>query len=78
MPVISGQLIQSIEGFGFESDVGFARGFFGGVFFHPGFPALAGSRIAAGEGEGGDVGVRDSNLFVGRFGIEAYDGVFQG
>ena len=46
-----------VERFGFEGDVGLAGGFFGSVFFHPGFPVFAGGGVASGEGEGGDVGV---------------------
>ena len=29
------------------------------VLFHPGFPALSGGGVAAGEGKGGDVGVTE-------------------
>ncbi len=55
----------------------FSGGFFLGVFFHPGFPAFAGGSVAAGEGEGGDVGVRDGGFFVGVFRVEADHRVLQ-
>ena len=72
--IIASSLVQR---FGFEGDVGFAGGFFLGVFFHPGFPAFAGGGVAAGEGESGDVGVGDGDFFVGVFREEADDGIFQ-
>ena len=53
-----------VQGFGFEGYVGFAGGFFLGVFFHPGFPAFAGGGVASGEGQGGDFGVGDRDFFV--------------
>src|SRR5208282_3008009 len=55
----------------------FRRRLFLGVFFHPGFPAFAGSGVASGKGEGGDVGVGDGDFFVGSFWEEADDGIFQ-
>ncbi len=66
-----------VQGLGLEGDVGFAGGFLCGVFFHPGFPALARGGVASGEGEGGDVGVGDGDFFVGSLWEEANYGIFQ-
>jgi hypothetical protein len=60
-----------------EAQVLFAGGLFLGVFLHPGFPGLAGGGVASGEGQGGDVGIRDRDLIVRILRVEADYGVFQ-
>src|ERR1700694_1281780 len=66
-----------VQGFGLQRDIGFAGGFFLGVFFHPGFPTFAGGGVASGKGEGSDVGVGDSDVLVGILWVEADYGVSQ-
>src|SRR5437870_668479 len=52
-------------------------GFFFGVSLHPRFPALAGGGVAAGEREGGDIGIRNRDFLRRILGIEPYEGVSQ-
>ena len=53
-----------VERFRLPGDVLLASGFFFGVFLHPGFPALARSGVAAGEGEAGNVNVRNRDFLA--------------
>src|SRR5665213_2902485 len=58
-----------IQFFRLKSDVLFPRGFFLGVFLHPGLKALAGGGIAAGEFNAGDLAIGHRNLAILVFGI---------
>ncbi len=51
----------------------FAGGFFLPILADPGFPAFAGGGVASGEGESGDVGIRDGNLLRRIFRDETHD-----
>ena len=62
-----------VEVLRFERDVLFAGGFFLPILADPGFPAFAGGGVASGEGESGDVGIRDGNLLRGIFRDETHD-----
>src|SRR3989441_1922166 len=54
-----------------------ASGFLFGVFLHPRLPALAGGCVAAGEREGGDIGIRNRDFLRRILGIDPYEGVSQ-
>ena len=52
----------ALERFRVQCDFLFACGLFLPIFADPGFEGLASGRIAAGEGKGSDVGIRDGEL----------------
>jgi len=62
------RVIRRVQRFWVDADVGLSGGFFGGVFFGPGFPAFSGGGVAAGEFQAGDLVVGDGDLLVAGFG----------